>query len=330
MKKIDYILLFCGGLVVGEAAIISALNKKRGFWQPTHKLHLLSVILYCVLLSAIIYSSQNCNRSNNYCDKLWKICSMLYNIVTMSVYSFYWEKSRLVHTIQWKGKHYYERVVIAMIAGMGLGGLCLLWLPIEGVQYGAALEDGECQLDERRWIAYVWVVGDTVISVMLLWLFIRPLRDIKNKLGDSPRSVAVLFGMRRLITKNRNLLFFTVLFTFVIVLVAAIQELEMRTCIHLLAIDRLMTLQCITMTFSYSAMEYFHCQWPLLSCWKQTPKAEDDTPSFDLERSPRTLKSSSIIHMAPVWPSTVESDDTTQHTVSVQCEPENSEIQGDS
>jgi len=310
--------------------MISAINKKRRLWEPTHKLHLLSVFWYCIFLSSVIFTSNNCDRSNNYCDKSWKISCTFYNIVTMCVYSFYWEKSRLVHTIWWKGKYYFERVAIAMIIGQGLGGMCILWVPIEGMQYGASLKDGECQVDDRYWIPYVWVIGDTVLSLLLLVLFIRPLREQKNDLGDSPRSVAALCGMKRMITKNRNLLLFTVLFTLVITSVAAIEELDMRTCLHLLAIDRLVTLQCITMTFSYNAMEYFHCHTTLLSCWKSMPKVDDDNLTLDTEMSPRTVKSSSIIHMAPVFSSTVDDEDTTSRTVSVHCEPGNCEIQGHS
>lgn len=325
MRASYYVLLICGVLVVSESATILMLNRKRGFCKPTHKLHVLSVVLYCIFLSAVLFSLLNCNRSSNYCDKSWKVCCSLYNLVTMSVYSFYWVKSRLVHSVMWKGKWYYERMAVAMIAGMGLTGFCFLWLPIKGVQYGAKLEEGECQLHERRWFGYCWVVGDTGISLLLLMLFIRPLRVLKSKLADSPRSVAILFKM---ITKNRNLLLFTVLFTFVIVVISAIKNLEMRTCIYVLAVDRLVTLQCITMTFSYYLPEW-SCH-KLLSCWKPKATPERHTLSSDPDIAAQNVKSLSIIHMAPTCSSTGENEDTTPCTVSCQFVTENCEKEGPS
>jgi len=324
MRASYYVLLTCGVLVVSESATILMLNKKRGSFKPTHQLHVLSVVLYCIFLSAVLYSLLNCNRSSNYCDKSWKTCCSLYNLVTMSVYSFYWVKSRLVHSVMWKGKKYYERMAVVMIAGMGVTGFGFLWLPIKGVQFGASLEDGECQLHERRWIGYGWVVGDTGISLLLLMLFIRPLRVLKSKLADSPRSVEILFTMIR---KNRNLLLFTVFFTFVIVLTSAIIKLEMRTCIYVLAVDRLVTLQCITMTFSWYLPE---CQRSRLTCWKPKATPERHTLSSDQDMEEQNVKSLSIIHMAPTCSSTGENEDTTPCTVSCQFVPGNSENQGPS
>jgi len=231
MRPFDYILLICGGLVVAEAALIITFNTKRGFWAPTNKLHVLSAFFYCMYLAAVVYSSLNCERSNNYCDKLWKICSTLYIAVSLAVYSFYYVKSRLVHSILWKGKYYSERLAVVMIAGMGVSGIVFFWLPINGVTYGASLRNGECYLDERPWIAYTWVIGDTVLSLLLLMLFIKPLQNIEYDFGSSPRAVAMLLGMKRIIQKNRNLLLFTVLCTLVIITTCAVWELDMRTCI---------------------------------------------------------------------------------------------------
>jgi len=223
----------------------------------------------------------------------------------------------------WKGKYCCERVAVVMIVGMGVTGICCLWLPIEWLQYGASLEEGECQLYERRWIAYCWVVGDTVISLLLLILFIRPLRHMKANFVDSPRSIAILY---RMIRKNRNLLLFTVLFTLVIISTAAIKYLDMRTVIYLLAVDRLVTLQCITMTFSMYAME-FSCHNSLISCWKSsTPERENF--SSDPEFAAQNLKSLSLIRMAPACSSTEEDGDTTPCTFSGQTEPGFYEKQG--
>jgi len=327
MRTFDYVLLICGGFVVGEAALIITFNTKRGFWELTNKLHVLSAFFYCMYLAAVVYSSLNCDRSNNYCDKLWKICSTLYIAVTMAVYFFYYVKSRLVHSISWKGKHYSERLAVAMIAGMGVSGIGFFWLPIKGVQYGASLRDGECYLDERPLIAFSWVIGDTLLSLLLLMLFIRPLQNIKSKFR-SPRSIEILLSVRRLIQKNRNLLLFTVVCTFVIISTAAIQEFNMRTCIYLCAIDRLVTLQCITMSFSYDK-EFFYCHACLLLCLKPIAKIEQYNRSLDTELSARTLQSPDIIEMPSNNPSMAEDANTASYSTSVDfpvANPEDKEL----
>jgi len=91
-----------------------------------------------------------------------------------------------------------------------------------------------------------------VLSVLLLVLFIRPLQDIKKQLEKSSRFLSALKVMRRMIRRNRNLLMFTLLCTFTVVLtIAVMDKLSMRAVIYLGAIDGLVRLQCITMSFDY-------------------------------------------------------------------------------
>jgi len=89
MRTFDYVLILCGALVIGEAAAIITLNTKRGYWKLTNKFHVLSVVLYLIYLTVVIYSSVEGTRSNYNCDLLWRICATLYMTVTMCVYSFY-------------------------------------------------------------------------------------------------------------------------------------------------------------------------------------------------------------------------------------------------
>jgi len=183
----------------------------------------------------------------------------MYIAVTMFVYFFYYVRSRVVN-VSWIGKKRSGHVVLTMILMMGILGLCFIWLPIGNVQYDGILIDGVCHLVKRRWIASVWVIGDSVLSVFLLVLFIKPLKKLKETLGDTPRSVANLRSLMRMTEKNRNLLLCTVTVTIGLVTTAVVVgNLAMRTVIYMGAIDRLVTLQCITMTFSYDRKEYFYC-----------------------------------------------------------------------
>jgi len=81
----------------------------------------------------------------------------------MAVYSFYYVKSRIVNDTLWKGKKWFERVVMTMIPFMGVCGLCFFWLPIKDFEYYGFLKDGECHLARRRWILIFWVVGDVIL-----------------------------------------------------------------------------------------------------------------------------------------------------------------------
>jgi len=160
---------------------------------------------------------------------------------------------------------------------MGVLGLGFFWPPIKDVQYYGFLKDGECHLAERRWIAILWVAGDSILSILLLLLFIRPITVIKKTLGDTPRSVATLGRMRKMTERNRNLLLLTVMVTISIyTVIAVVGTLHMRTVIYMCTIDRLVTLQCITMTFSYDGREYFYCRACFLLCQRRTPEMEQD------------------------------------------------------
>jgi len=174
----------------------------------------------------------------------------------MAVYSFYYVKSRIVNNILWKGKQWFRRVVFTMIPTMGICGLCFFWLPIKDFEYYGFLKDGECHLASRRWILIFWVVGDVILSILLLLLFIRPITVIKETLKDTPGSVGTLRRMRKMTERNRNLLLFTVTVTIsLFTVITVVGTLNMRTVICMGTIDRLVTLQCITMTFSYDGRE---------------------------------------------------------------------------
>jgi hypothetical protein len=300
MRKFDYILLACGGLVVIEGAMIITLNTKRGYWEPTNKFHLLSVVLYLIYLTVVIFSSVESATSSQECDLLWKICSTLYIAVTMSVYSFYYVKSRLVNSVQWTGKKWSGRIVLIMIVMMGVLGLCFFWPPIKDVQYNGILINGVCRLVNRRWIAILWVGGDSVLSVMLLALFIKPLKKLKKQFGVSSSSVAMFRSMERMTKKNRNLLCITVTVTIgVYTAIAVIGDLSMRTVIYMCAIDRLVTLQCITMTFSYDEREYFYCHACfILFLKKRQQESVEEEKSHSVEIYPRNSVSTSIVFMS--------------------------------
>lgn len=175
---------------------------------------------------------------------------------------------------------------------MGVGGLAFFWLPIEGFQYTAFLLNGECELVERKWIPIMWTLGDTAASILLLLLFIRPLQEIKELLGDSPKSVAMLLSMKRLTMKNRNILAVVVLVTLGVMLTVASVELNMRTVHYLCVMDRLVTLQSITLTFSYEGRDFFYYRHLLFFCFR-------DKPEYD----PDELSSSEVVCVPPIRPS---------------------------
>jgi len=173
------------------------------------------------------------------------------------------------------------RYVLVMIVMMGLAGLCFLWLPIKDVQYNSILVNGVCHPVDRQWINILWMIGDAVLSVLLLMLFIIPLRYVTRSLRDTPRSVRTLQSMKRLTEKNRNLLLCTVMVTIgVLTITAVVRNLTMRAVIYLSAIDRLVTLQCITMTFSYDSRDYFYCHACfILLCKKQSEVEQEEHSS---------------------------------------------------
>jgi len=302
MRSFDYILFTCLGLVIVEAAIIIIVNLRNGLWEPLNRIHIISLVLYPFYLSSVIFASLECNRSDGYCDWMWKICCTLYIAVTMAVYKFYYVKSQVVHTIDWEGKHKCEMLSILMIIMMGVAGLAFFWLPIEGFQYIAFLVDGECQLVKRQWIPILWTLGDTAASVLLLLLFIRPLQEIKELLGESPKSVAMLLSMKRLTMKNRNILAVVVLVTLGVMLTVASVDLNMRTVHYLCVMDRLVTLQSITLTFSYEGQDYFYYRHLLRFCFREKPDSEaDELSSSEVVCVPvrPSMTSPSIIVMSP-------------------------------
>jgi len=299
MRPFDYALMICGGLVLTEAAMIITLNTKRNYWEATNQFHVLSAVLYLVYLSTVIYSSVECSRSDYYCDLLWKICSTLYIAVNMSVYSFYYVKSGLVNNILWRGRNRSRKLVIILIAMMGVTGLCFFWPPIKHVQFYGVLIDGECKLVNRRWIVILWVLGDSVLSILLLLLFIRPIEVINKTLGDSPRSVAILRSMRRMTEKNRNLLLITVLITVgIYTTIAVFDTLRMRVVIYMCAVDRLVTLQCMTMTFSYDGREYFYCRACFILCFQDRAREIDEDHEQPYQALNPRYSSTSLLTMS--------------------------------
>lgn len=298
MRYFDYVLVTHLGFVLAEASVIITVNTKFGFWEPINKIHVLCVVLYPIYLSSVIYASVECNRIDGYCNTLWKICSMLYIVVTIAVWSFYYVKSKVLHTLSWNGKCKYERLGIVMIALMGLMGLGFFFLSIRGVHYDAFLMDEECHLASRPWIPVVWMLGDAALSILLLVLFLRPLTEIRKMLGDSPLSVAMLIGVQRLIKKNRNLLIVTVVVTLGVMVTIAVGGLCMRTVHYLCAMDRLVALQCITLTFSYDSQEYFYYR-PCLFTWCSQEPGVDEELSSSETGGGRTMRSPSIIVMLP-------------------------------
>jgi len=278
----DYILGTSGGIVVGQAALIITLNTKRGYWEPTNKFHVLSTVLYLIFLSTVIYTSVQSTRSAFLCDFLWKVTATLYLALTMSLYSFYYVKSRVVNSIPWRGKRWFGRIVLVMIGMMGLAGLCFMWLPIKDVQYNSILVNGVCHPVDRQWINILWMIGDAVLSVLLLMLFIIPLRYVTRSLRDTPRSVRTLQSMKRLTEKNRNLLLCTVMVTIgALTIIAMVKNITMQAVLYLGAIDRLVALQCITMTFSYDSRDYFYCHACFILFCKKWSEVEQEEDSFE-------------------------------------------------
>jgi len=289
----DYALMICTGFVILEAFVIITVNSQRGFWKLVNWMHLLSTFCYPVYLGSVIYATQTRNRSNGYCDAIWKVSSTLYIALTMAVYSFYYARSKIWEVIKWEGKERLETLAVVGIAAMGITGLGFFWLPIKGVQYNASLSDGECAPVRRRWIPVCWMIGDTAVSALLLMLFIRPLAEIRKMLGRSSRSIALLLNMRRLIQKNRNLLAITVLVTLVVMVTVAISDLTLEIVHYMCAFDRFITVQCITLTFSYDSQDCFYCHACLFLTCRHPKKSEDEEISVTEKKTP------SIIHLSP-------------------------------
>jgi len=288
-----YALMICFGFVILEALIIITVNSQRGYWELVNWMHLLSTIFYPVYLGSVVYATKTRDRSHGYCDAVWKVSSTLYIALTMAVYLFYYARTKIWEVIKWEGKERLERLAVVGIAAMGITGLGFFWLPIRGIQYNAFLIDGECAPVRRRWIPVCWMVGDTAVSALLLVLFIRPLAEIRKMLGKSPRSIALLLNMRRLIQKNRNLLAFTVLVTLVVMVTVAVSDLTLEIVHYMCVFDRFITVQCITLTFSYDSQECFYCHACLFLSCGDPNKSEHEEVSMTDKKAP------SIIHMSP-------------------------------
>jgi len=278
MEVIDVILIAGLILTVCEACIIIGLNIKKGDIDRTRKLHMICLVVYPIYLSSVLYASLEQRTSQSHCDTSWKVCCTLYIAVAVAVYMFYYVKSVVMHTIRWKGKKTYERIALSLIFIMILMGLIFFWLPIPKVQWEASLSDGECVLAPRKDIPIIWMLGDTVLSILLLMLFVKPLEKLRRQsLGGTQ-----MFDMKSLIHKNRNLLAFVVFVTLVVMVTIAAVELKMVTIHYLCAADRFVTLQCITMTFNIDA-EVF-CYYPrlLFSLCKSAGKIDQKVPSTEL------------------------------------------------
>jgi len=201
--------------------------------------------------------------------------------INLAVYSFYYVRSRLVNNILWRGKKCLNQIVSIMIPGMGIFGLFVFWVPINDVLFYGFIKDGGCHLAVRRWILIVLVAGDSILSIILLLLFIRPITVIEESLGDTPRSVATLQLMRKMTERNRNLLLFTLMVTMIMfTTTAVIGSLNMRTVLFMGTMDRLVTLQCITMTFSYDKRKCFYCRDCFTVCFQTRTQELEQEQDF--------------------------------------------------
>jgi len=293
MKTFEYFLIICLGFVFLEALVIVTVNSLRGFWKLVNWMHVLSAFFYLVYIGCVFYATQIRDRSHGHCDAIWKVSSTLYIALTMAVYSFYYARSKIWKIIKWKGKERLEKLAVVSIAAMGITGLGFFWLPIKGIQYNAYLIDGECAPVRRRWIPVAWMVGDTAVSALLLVLFIRPLAEIRKLLVKSPNSMILLLNMRRLIQKNRNLLAFTVLVTLVVMVTVAVSDLTLEIIHYMCAFDRFITVQCITLTFSYDSQDYFYCHACIFFSCRDPTESDHEEMSWTGQRAP------SIIHLTP-------------------------------
>lgn len=273
MRVFEYVMVACFILVLAEAMLIIYVNSKKGWWKPINQVHVLSVMFYPIYLGFVIYTSLICSTANRHCESLWNGCSILYVAVTITVWSFYWAKSKVVHSISWKWKRTCERLSILLISLMGLIGLGFFIIPTKGIQYNGFMVYGNCHRAKRRWITAIWMFGDILVSGLLLVLFLRPLQEIKKMMGCSPKSVLMLIGVRQLIKKNRNLLLITVMVTLGAMAIVALDNMCIRTVHYVCIIERLLTLQCITLTFSYEPHEYIYER---LSCCSDAPRKNHD------------------------------------------------------
>jgi len=293
MREFDYVMVACLVFILGEAALIITVNTKRDYWKLINKVHLLSVVFYPIYLGSVIYTSQFCNHSHEnhshdmWCELLWKVCSMLYITLTIIVWSFYYVKRKIAETILWDWKQQFERVAMVVMAVMGILGFVFFIIPIKGLHYNSFSEHGKCHRAIRSWIPALWMFGDIVVSALLLVLFIRPLQEITKLMSASPRSVSILISIRRLIKKNRNLLLLNLVFTLGAMVIVSAIDLCMRSVHNLWGIERLLTLQCITLTFNYEPQEYLYENLNCLCC------CECDKPRLDEELSSSEMISGS-------------------------------------
>jgi len=179
---------------------------------------------------------------------------------------------------------------------IAIGGIFIIWDPFKDDQFYGELIDGECYSLNLHWIAVTWVVVDILLSILLLLLFVRPIQVINKTFGDTPRSVATLRSMRQLTKKNRNLLICSTAVTIgIFTAIAILGKLDVRTALYLFSVDRLVTLQCITMTFTYDGYDYFYCRACFNLCFQDGSREIEEIEQCYHAMDPRNSKSESII-----------------------------------
>lgn len=295
MEFYHQIMIVGLGFVVVEALLILLVNTMRGFCELVNLTHMVSVVFWCIYLTVVLYASETSHRSNEQCDKVWKITATTYISLNMAVYSFYYARSKVWGIIKWEGRAQLERLAFVMIPSMAVAGLGFFFIPIRGVQYNALLVEGECQPVRRQWMAIVWLLGDTALSALLLLLFIQPLKEIQRLLGDTKKSLAMLLHLRRIIRKNRNLLGITVLATAMVYITIVVVELKMRTIHYLCVIDRLITIQCITLSFSYDSQDYFY----FYACFSLSCNNPQQFEFNEMSTTWHSKSTPSLINMSP-------------------------------
>jgi hypothetical protein len=141
------------------------------------------------------------------------------------------------------------------------------------------------------------VSGDTVLSATLLALFVKPLQILQNQLVGTSAAVPRLRSMERVTQRNRNLLFCSLTVTIsIFTTIAVIGNLTMKIIIYMCAIDRLVTLKCITMTFAYDEGECYYCRaFFILFQGRRGPETVEEEDSISEEINPRKSVSTSLL-----------------------------------
>jgi len=225
-------------------------------------MHIVSALLLPVYLGLCVLALRQVEKNEAQCDLYWKLTCLAYISLTVSVYLYYYKKSRIVR------KAPAAKVpVVSILSGIGavgiffmlLSGLVFFLIPIDEIRYNAMIYvpdhgDGEacCFPIDRMWIPIIWTAGDTLLSAVLLLLFVYPLckseLNRRTERSESIAEVSISFRLRRLAIRHIFTMSFAICSTMCCMVYIATWSPPVQNIIFCCALDMVINLHSVLFT----------------------------------------------------------------------------------